>query len=97
MLCISHSIIAVNTRPTDPPPTEPPTTCPDLTVPANGMISYNMGAASPRPVDTMATYTCNPGFTLNGGSTRTCGSDGVWSGFAPTCQRELMDFVLYFC
>ncbi len=69
-------------------PTEPPTTCPDLTLPGNGMISYNMGTFSPRPVDTVATYTCTTGYTLNGGSTRTCGSDGVWSGFAPDCQRK---------
>ncbi len=69
-------------------PTELPTTCPDLTVPANGMISYNMGTASLRPVDTVATYTCNTGYTLNGGGTRTCGSDGVWSRSAPTCQGK---------
>ncbi len=85
MLCISHSIIAVDTGPTDPPPT----TCSDLIAPTNGMIGYNnMGTASQRPVNTMATYTCNPGYTLNGGSTRTCGSDGVWSGSTPTCQRK---------
>ncbi len=69
-------------------PTEPPTTCSDLTVPANGMIGYNMGTASLRPVGTVATYTCNTGYTLNGGTTRTCGSDGVWSGSAPTCQGK---------
>ncbi len=73
---------------TDPPPTEPPTTCPGLTVSANGMISYNMGTASLRPMDTVATYTCVTGYTLNGGTTRTCGSDGVWSGSAPTCQGK---------
>ncbi|XP_064386375.1 sushi, von Willebrand factor type A, EGF and pentraxin domain-containing protein 1-like isoform X2 [Halichondria panicea] len=70
-------------------PTEPPTTCSDLTVPANGMISYNMGTASLRPVNTVATYTCNPGFTLNGGSTRTCGSGGSWSGSAPNCVVDI--------
>ncbi|XP_064386457.1 CUB and sushi domain-containing protein 3-like [Halichondria panicea] len=62
-------------------PTEPPTTCPDLTVPANGVISYNLGTASLRPVDTVATYTCVTGYTLDGVTTRTCGSDGVWSSF----------------
>ncbi len=69
-------------------PTEPPTTCPDLTVPANGMISYNMGTTSLRPVNTVATYTCVTGYTLTGDTTRTCGSDGVWSGFAPVCRRK---------
>ena len=73
-------------------PTEPPTTCPDLTVPANGMISYNMGTANLRPVDTVATYTCNTGYTLTGDSISTCGSDGVWSSDAPVCQSECMEW-----
>ena len=71
-----HLFDTVNTG-----PTEPPTTCPDLTVPANGVISYNLGTASLRPVDTVATYTCVTGYTLDGVTTRTCGSDGVWSSF----------------
>ncbi|XP_064386154.1 uncharacterized protein LOC135334773 isoform X2 [Halichondria panicea] len=66
--------------------TEPPTTCPDLIALTNGMISYNMGTASLRPEDTVATYTCNTGYTLNGGSIRTCGSDEMWSGLASTCR-----------
>ncbi|XP_064386213.1 sushi, von Willebrand factor type A, EGF and pentraxin domain-containing protein 1-like [Halichondria panicea] len=72
-------------------PTEPPTTCPGLTVPANGMISYNMGTVSLRPVGTVATYTCDTGYTLNGVSTRTCGSDGVWSGSALICQTDTVN------
>ena len=76
---------------TEPPPIEPPTTCPDLTVPANGMIGYNnMGTASPRPMDIVATFTCDTGYTLKGGTTRTCRSDGMWSGSAPTCQCKLV-------
>ncbi len=75
-------------------PTEPPTTCPDLTVPGNVMMSYNMGTTSLRPVNTVATYTCVTGYTLNGGSTRTCGSDGVWSGTTPTCQGKEYKLVL---
>ncbi len=63
-------------------------TCPDLTVPTNGMISYNMGTVSLRPEDTVATYTCVTGYTLNGVSTRTCESDAVWSGSAPVCQGK---------
>ena len=52
------------------------------------MIGYNIETASPRPVDTMATYICDTGYTLNGETTRTCGSDGVWSGSTPVCQRK---------
>ncbi len=69
-------------------PTEPPTTCPGLTVPANGMISYNMGTASPRPVNTVATYTCDTGFTIDGGTVQVCVIEGRWNGLAPTCQRK---------
>ena len=63
--------------------------CSDLPSLEFGNIDYG-GAGSPDsgPVDTVATYTCNPGYTLNGGSTRTCGSNGMWSGLAPTCQRK---------
>ena len=52
------------------------------------MISYTMETASLRPVNTVATYTCTTGYILTGGSTRTCGSDGMWSGSALTCQSE---------
>ncbi|XP_064386051.1 sushi, von Willebrand factor type A, EGF and pentraxin domain-containing protein 1-like [Halichondria panicea] len=63
-------------------------TCFDLSSLVNGNVHYG-GAGSPgsRPVDTVVTYNCNTGFTLTGGSTRTCGSDGMWSGSAPTCQQ----------
>ena len=65
-------------------------TCSDLPSLTNGDTDYGVaGSTDSRPVDTVATYTCNPGFTLNGDTTRTCGSDGVWSGLAPTCQRKI--------
>ncbi len=87
MLCESHTPYTVDAEPTNPPLTEPPTTCSDLIPPSNGMIGYNMGTASLRPVDTVATYTCDTGYTLNG-DTRICGSDGIWSGSAPTCEGK---------
>ncbi len=66
----------------------PIVTCSDLPSLANGDIDYG-GAGSPgsRPVDTVATYTCDTGYTLDGGTTRFCAS-GVWSGSPPTCQGE---------
>ena len=76
----------VNTGPT-------PSTCPDLTAPTNGMIGYDMETVNARPVNTVATYTCNTGYTLNGGiTTMTCGSDGVWSDLEspPTCSELCM-------
>ena len=38
----------------------------------------------------VANYTCDPGFILVGDRTRICGSDGSWSGMAPTCERKLI-------
>ncbi len=62
-------------------------TCSDLTVPANGVISYNLGIDSLRPVGTVAIYTCNTGYTLNGNQTRrACVSGGIWNGSTPNCE-----------
>ncbi|XP_064386127.1 sushi, von Willebrand factor type A, EGF and pentraxin domain-containing protein 1-like isoform X2 [Halichondria panicea] len=62
------------------------TTCSHhLTAPTNGMIGYNAETMDPRPVNTVATYTCITGYTVTGSNTRTCGSDGMWSGSKPTC------------
>ncbi len=62
-------------------------TCSDLPSLANGDIDYSGGSPDSRPVDTVATYTCDTGYSFNIGDTRTCGS-GVWSGLAPICRGE---------
>ena len=62
--------------------------CSDLTL-TNGDIVYTAGFPDNRSLYSGATYTCNPGYTLIGGSTtRTCVSGGIWSGSPPTCQCE---------
>ena len=60
--------------------------CPDLTDPTSGMVSCSLGDdGDPTEGDT-CNYTCNAGYVLNGGNAmRTCGSDGMWSGSAPSC------------
>ncbi len=62
--------------------------CPDLTALINGMIGYDIGITGPRLVGTMATYTCNTGYTLTQDSVRVCQNDRTWSGSTPTCQGE---------
>ncbi|XP_064386674.1 sushi, von Willebrand factor type A, EGF and pentraxin domain-containing protein 1-like [Halichondria panicea] len=69
--------------------------CSDLPSLTNGMISYSgAGSTNNRPVDTVATFSCDTGYTLNGGATKTCGSDGMWSGLDPVCQRICSDLLL---
>ena len=71
-------------------------TCSDLPPLMNGVIIYEAGLTDSRPINSIATFICVTGYTLTGGSsTRTCESDGMWSGLAPTCQRKCMEWTLH--
>ncbi len=62
--------------------------CSDLNL-TNGDIVYKAGSPDNRPLSSSATYSCNPGYTLTGGSTKVvCVSGGRWNGSPPTCQGE---------
>ena len=59
--------------------------CDTLSQPEHGIVSVTgtiPGAT--------ALYSCNQGYRLSdpGRAQRTCGLHSVWSGSAPTCQRE---------
>ena len=56
--------------------------CGTLTNPTNGQVSHTAGITFGK----RAIYSCNTGYNLVGGSTRTCQATRVWSGSAPTCQ-----------
>ena len=69
----------------------PETTCNDLSEVANGNVSYyNSGSSNRRLVNAVATYSCNSGYSLEGGENRTCEVDGDWSGTAPTCVGKCL-------
>ena len=52
----------------------------------NGMISYSDQSQG---VGSIVTYSCDTDYTLEEGSTRTCQSDGTWSGSPSTCEGKL--------
>ena len=59
--------------------------CGTLANPANGQVGHTGSTFGQT-----ATYSCNTGYNLVGGSTRTCQATGVWSGSTPTCQGMLL-------
>ncbi|XP_035679036.1 IgGFc-binding protein-like [Branchiostoma floridae] len=63
-------------------PTCEPISCPLLTAPTDGALS----PAGPYEYPNQVTFTCNPGYVLNGDATTTCQADGTWSNAVPTCE-----------
>ena len=59
--------------------------CGYLANPGNGQVGHTGTTYGQR-----ATYSCNTGYSLAGGSIQTCLATGVWSGSAPTCQGMLL-------
>ena len=58
--------------------------CDNLTDPNNGQVNHTAGTT----LGQTATYSCNTGYNLVGGSIRICLATG-WSRSAPTCQGML--------
>ena len=59
--------------------------CGDPGTPTNGQRSL-----SSTTYNSAVTYTCDVGYTLQGSNSRTCQSDGQWSGSVPQCNREFI-------
>lgn len=60
--------------------------CNRLDPPADGTVD-----ASVTTYEAVATYSCNTGYELTGGSqTRTCQADGNWDGEQATCTSEII-------
>ncbi len=74
--------------------------CNELEMIANGVIVYNVEMTAPYDVGTVATYSCNQGYELEGSEMRTCEDAGDgrgkrFSGQAPIC--ELRGIAMIMC
>ncbi|KAL4228764.1 hypothetical protein ACF0H5_011806 [Mactra antiquata] len=65
------------------PPICQVTDCGGLQNPENGIVTSEQTTLSQE-----ATYTCDPGYTIQGTSIRICQSNGSWSDSIPTCQPK---------
>ena len=57
--------------------------CSDPGTPTNGQRTL-----SSTTYNSVVTYTCDVGYTLQGSNSRTCQSSGLWNGSVPQCIRE---------
>ena len=62
------------------------TDCGYLDAPENGTVSV-----SGTTYNSVANYSCDPGFGLIGDAMRTCLGTGNWSGSEPTCTSKYHD------
>ena len=61
--------------------------CPPLTNPINGMMTCSLKDVGTPSYGDTCSFTCKIGHELNGTSTRTCQSNGSWSGSEAICKR----------
>ena len=61
--------------------------CPSLSDPSNGMISCSLGDDRVPSYEDTCSFTCNTGYKLIGSETKTCQSNGSWSGTNVVCTR----------
>ena len=61
----------------------------ELTNPINGMITCSLINSPSFSYEDTCSFTCNTGYELigHGNDTRTCQSNGSWSGTDVTCNR----------
>ena len=64
--------------------------CDNLSSPANGEImSCSSGTVGVGYEGDTCSFTCNTGYELTGSDTRTCQSNGNWSGSDDVCRRGM--------
>ena len=63
--------------------------CSSLNDPNNGVIDCSLGVDEVPSYEDTCSFTCNTGYELTGSDTRTCQSDGSWSGNDVMCSRGM--------
>ena len=61
--------------------------CSQLNNPNNGTINCSLGDDGIPSYEDTCSFTCNTGYELTNSDTRTCQSDGSWSGSDAVCRR----------
>jgi len=62
-------------------------TCSSFADPNNGVMTCSLGDDGIPSYEDTCSFTCNTGYELTGSDTRTCQSDGSWSGSEAKCNR----------
>ena len=68
--------------------------CPSLTDPNNGVIICALGDDGVSSYEDTCSFTCNTGYELTGSDTRTCQSNGNWSGSSDDVCRRGIDIII---
>ena len=73
--------------------------CPLLSHPSNGMINCSLGDDGVPSYEDSCSFTCNTGYVLTSGDTRTCQSNGYWSNGFSMCRKGkiVSVFILSYC
>ena len=61
--------------------------CSSLTDPNNGMMNCSVAGDGTSSYEYTCNFTCNNDYKLIGSDTRTCQSNGSWSGSDVVCKR----------
>ena len=60
--------------------------CPSLSI-SNGTMNCSLGDDGVLSSGDTCSFTCDTGYELTGSDTRTCQSNGSWSGSVTMCSR----------
>ena len=71
--------------------------CSSLDYPNNGMINCSLGDDVVPSHEDTCNFTCNTGYELTGSDTRTCQSNGSWSGTESMCERGAYAIHFFVC